>query len=423
MAIDRSRPGTEFERRDLAEDAFGLLGVTSPNTDRRADLVESFATRLAVFLSEQAGERLPLALDCVGDPHQDCASLMRRDGGDALFAQLRRRDRARNVLRPRAGRAIRFSPVAGLTIASTAPSAAPTHSPSISIFTASPLRFGEHSRGVPGMVIRSNIALCQQILPLFSCEICLYEYCTTEYEGAMPDSNKSATALRALEVMEILAEAGHPVSVAEVAEGIGADRSTAYRMLMTLHGAGYVTRDASQKNYLLGYKLLSLSRRLINANDRADFDQRDLASNGRPNRRNRPLLRPRPRRDRIGLSSQRRPAGRSRFPDRRPLAPALHFDRQGAARFSGRSHHRRSDRPRPAAHAVNTIVDPGRLRIELRNVRAQGFAYDDEFHDDMRCVAAPAFEKDASCQSGFSFSGPISRYTDAKLEELREGGG
>ena len=71
--------------------------------------------------------------------------------------------------------------------------------------------------------------------------------------------------------------------------------------------------------------------------------------------------------------------------------------------------------------AVNTIVDPDKLRIELRNVRAQGFAYDDrEFHDDMRCVAAPIFEKNGACQSGFSFSGPSSRYTDAKLEQLRD---
>ena len=93
----------------------------------------------------------------------------------------------------------------------------------------------------------------------------------------MLDSNKSATAMRALEVMEIVAEAGHPVSVAEVAEGIRADRSTAYRMLMTLHAAGYVTRDPSQKNYRLGYKLLSLSRRLLNGNDRADLIMRSCA--------------------------------------------------------------------------------------------------------------------------------------------------
>ena len=237
----------------------------------------------------------------------------------------------------------------------------------------------------------------------------------------MPDTNKSATALRALEVMEILAEAGHPVSVAQVAEGIGADRSTAYRMLMTLHGAGYVTRDASQKNYQLGYKLLSLSRRLINENDRADVINEILRRMA----------------DRTGETVHYCVLDRDatvlvyrakgvqlvavdfQIGDRSPLhctsigkALLAFQDVRAIDELIGRG------LPRIA---VNTIIDPEKLRAELRNVRAQGFAYDDrEFHDDMRCVAAAIFEKDGSCQSGFSFSGPSSRYTDAKLEELRD---
>ena len=79
----------------------------------------------------------------------------------------------------------------------------------------------------------------------------------------MSDSNKSATAMRALNVMEFLGEAGRPVSVVDVAKGIRVDRSTAYRMLMTLREAGYVIRDSTHKNYQLGYKLLSLSRNLL----------------------------------------------------------------------------------------------------------------------------------------------------------------
>ena len=50
--------------------------------------------------------------------------------------------------------------------------------------------------------------------------------------------------------MEIMSAAGGPVAVAEVAAGIGADRSTAYRMLLTLAEAGYadqahLTREAT----------------------------------------------------------------------------------------------------------------------------------------------------------------------------------
>jgi len=237
----------------------------------------------------------------------------------------------------------------------------------------------------------------------------------------MVDSNKSTTAMRALEVMEILAEAGRPVSVAEVAEGIRADRSTAYRMLMTLHAAGYVARDASQKNYQLGYKLLWLSRRLLNGADRADLVNeilRQMADRSGETVHYCAL-------DRDATVLVYRAKGTQlvavdfQIGDRSPLhctsigkALLAYQDARMVDEVIGRG------LPRMA---INTIVDPGQFRDELRNVRAQGYAYDDrEFHDDMRCVAAPVFEKDGACQSGLSFSGPSSRYTDAKLAELRD---
>jgi IclR family acetate operon transcriptional repressor len=38
----------------------------------------------------------------------------------------------------------------------------------------------------------------------------------------------------------------------------------------------------------------------------------------------------------------------------------------------------------------------------------------------MRCVAVPVFEKDGAVPGGISLSGPSSRYTPEKLEELRD---
>ena len=67
------------------------------------------------------------------------------------------------------------------------------------------------------------------------------------------DTNKSATALRALKVLEALAQSRGALSAAEVAGIIGAERTTAYRMLMTLMEAGYVVRDQRARAYRLGY--------------------------------------------------------------------------------------------------------------------------------------------------------------------------
>ena len=85
------------------------------------------------------------------------------------------------------------------------------------------------------------------------------------------DPNKSTTALRALRVLETLAQARGALSAAEVAGIIGAERSTAYRMLMTLIEAGYVVRDPRSRAYRLGHKILALSRPLLSGEERAEI--------------------------------------------------------------------------------------------------------------------------------------------------------
>lgn len=236
----------------------------------------------------------------------------------------------------------------------------------------------------------------------------------------MADSNKSATALRALQVMETLAAADRPISVWEVADGIGADRSTAYRMLMTLLEAGYVTRDASLKNYQLGYKLLSLTRNLFNKNERSALVAEALTriSNRTGESVHYCVL------DGDATVLVQRAKGTQlvavdfQIGDRSPL----HCTSIGKAILAYQDIRRVEEviakgLPRMA---VKTIIDADRFRRELEKVRAQGYAYDDrEFHDDMRCVAVPVFEKYGAVQSGISLSGPASRYTLAKLEELR----
>lgn len=236
------------------------------------------------------------------------------------------------------------------------------------------------------------------------------------------DSNKSATVMRALHVLEALSDAGRPLPVAEVARTIGADRSTAYRMLSTLAGAGYVTRDSSGRLYQLGYKLLSLSRSVLSRDEASTIIQETIRrlSNETGETVHYCVL------DRDATVLVMRAKGAQlvavdfQIGDRSPLhctsigkallayqAPAFidEIIARGLARM-----------------ARNTIVDPGILRAELEKVRKQGFAYDDlEFHDDMRCVAVPVFERRGGIpQSGISLSGPTSRYTLRKLAGLKD---
>jgi DNA-binding IclR family transcriptional regulator len=237
----------------------------------------------------------------------------------------------------------------------------------------------------------------------------------------MTDSNRSATALRALKVLEILAASPTPVPVAAVAQSIGADRSTAYRMLLTLIEAGYVDRDPGTRQYKLSYKVLSLTKHVLSDERVGELVTASLRNISEQTRETVHYC----VRDRFEsvllyrIHGSQRVAIDFRIGDRAPLhctsigkVLLCHEDEpfleqvlaRGLARFARR-----------------TIVEPDGLRAELRRVRRQGFAYDEfEFADDMRCVAVPVYGKDGSLQGGISLSGPSSRYTQDRLEGLRD---
>lgn len=248
-----------------------------------------------------------------------------------------------------------------------------------------------------------------------------YKYCAMQITRDAIDPNKSATALRALKVLEALAESRDALSAAEVADIIGAERTTAYRMLMTLIEAGYVVRDQRARAYRLGYKVLTLGRALLSGNEKIELVAACLreisAQTGEAAHYS--VL----ERDCVVLVQRALGTQRVKIDfqigDRAPL----HCTSIGKVLLA----YQEPDLIEAALLlsmprlARNTITDPARLRAELRKVRAQGYAYDDlEFADDMRCVAVPVIEKDGRVVSGISLSGPASRYSKQKLRELRD---
>jgi DNA-binding IclR family transcriptional regulator len=235
------------------------------------------------------------------------------------------------------------------------------------------------------------------------------------------DSNRSATALRALRVLEILGDAREPVSVAAVAHELGADRSTAYRMLITLMEAGYVTRDEQTRSYQLGYRLLSLSRNLLKGDERSELileAMREISAATRETVHYAVL-------DGDATVLVLRVKGSQlvsvdfQIGDRSPLH-CTSIGKVLMAYQDPRFVEEVIARGLPKV-APNTITDPDALRRALARARADGYAYDDlEFADDMRCVAVPIFQSGGVVRGGISLSGPASRYTRDKLDALRD---
>lgn len=233
------------------------------------------------------------------------------------------------------------------------------------------------------------------------------------------DTNKSSTALRAFQVLEAVARHGAPLSVTEISRHIGLDRATCYRMLRTIEEAGYLVRDDETRNYRMSRRVLSLAKHLLAEDgDRLLVSQalkRISAASGETAHYSEIDH------DSAILTQRSKGVQLVAVDFQIGERSALHTTSVGKAILAFQSPvfiEAYLEKPlRPSTEY--TITDPKVLITELDRVRATGIAYDHyELALGMKCVAVPARETDGAVRAGISISGPDSRFTDARLEEL-----
>ena len=234
------------------------------------------------------------------------------------------------------------------------------------------------------------------------------------------DSNVSATALKALSVLDYIGEQRRPVSVPQVAGAMGADRSTAYRMLMTLVQAGYVARNGD-KSYRLSFKPLTLSRHLVGEDERAQHIVETLRaiSDATGETVHYSVLEGDSAVLVFRAKGTQRVSVDFQIGDRSPLH-CTSIGKVLLAYQDARVVEAIIAKGLPKV-APKTITGGDALRRALTKIRAQSYAFDDlEFAPDMRCVAVPVFEKNGEVPGGIAISGPSSRFDIKHLERLRD---
>ncbi len=76
---------------------------------------------------------------------------------------------------------------------------------------------------------------------------------------------KQSMLEKGLEIIELLAEAGRPMTVAEISETLKMPRPTVYRLIQPLEDRGYVSRTTSRNEYTLWLKCLHLGEIVRNS--------------------------------------------------------------------------------------------------------------------------------------------------------------
>lgn len=240
------------------------------------------------------------------------------------------------------------------------------------------------------------------------------------------DTNISGTVIKALDVLECLAQYSRPMSAQEIAKVCEMSRPTAYRLLTTLKSRGFVRIDGNY-NYLLGTKLLSLGKIVLDSIDLQELARPHLhelcqISNETAN------LSIVDGTDLLYIGKEESPQNaetpifvqmRSRVGTRL----TLHSSAMGKAILANLPSAERQTlltQTMPLKpYTTNTITNLDALTYEFKRIRQHGYAIDDrEVDEGTRCVAAPVFDSTGHVVAAMSIAGPTYRLTLDQLHQF-----
>ncbi len=226
---------------------------------------------------------------------------------------------------------------------------------------------------------------------------------------------------RGLTLLEYVVSSDEPVSLGDLAELLGIERSSAHRLMATLLDYGYVIQD-SQKRYLPGPAITELACKTagrVELYDIAGPFLSDLAEQTGETAhlgvygRGRVILT-------HCISSRHTLAVTSRVGSSEPL----HCTALGKALICDYEREKLKDvlgKQRLKKYTPKTITSLVRLEKECQRICEVGLAVDDEeFRIGIRCLAAPVRDVSRNVVAAIGISGPKDRLDDDTFRQMRE---
>ncbi|MGO9884563.1 MAG: IclR family transcriptional regulator [Solirubrobacteraceae bacterium] len=230
-----------------------------------------------------------------------------------------------------------------------------------------------------------------------------------------PTSRRIQAVDRAAALLKAAAEAPKPQTLAELADATGLNRSTAWRLLLTLEHHGLVDRDPDGGRYVLGHQIARLamrdgSRALVRRMRPALTDL--AAESGMA------AILTLPTPTEPVTVDQVDPPGRPE-PNMVGWGLPLHATASGKLWLASLDEREREEllkQPLPQ-YTDKTLVDPERLRSELREIARSGAAVDrDEWDPGWSAVSVPIL-RDDRIAAMIGVMATSMRFAEAPLEE------
>ncbi len=226
--------------------------------------------------------------------------------------------------------------------------------------------------------------------------------------------------VRALGILNRLANADDGVTLTEIAQQVGLSPSTAHRLLTTLEQERYVHFNAEQKLWSVGVQAFVAGNAFLKT--------RNLVAAARPHMR--ALMEESEETVNLAVEDQFEAIYLSQIECRQMMRAfarpggrvPLHCSSVGKALMSAMSESdlskvlRQKGLPRVTVKSLNTTTA---LREDLLTARHRGYAIDDEEHAvGLRCIAAVIFNEVSDAVAAVSLSGPMARISDERIPLL-----
>lgn len=225
---------------------------------------------------------------------------------------------------------------------------------------------------------------------------------------------------RGLQALTLMAQAEGPLGVTELAEALGVDPSSSYRLLATLEEHGFVRQETQGKKYALSYAALDLANAVIRRLDVAKLAGPHLRRLVTRTGESAHLA---VRDDtRAVFVAQERATAILRVDTALGSFEPVHCTAVGKALLADFGEadldalFPDGTLPRQTSQTITSLND---LQAELARTRARGYAYDDEeMHPGVRCLAAPVRNHHGEIVASAGISGPTTRLTRERLPDL-----
>jgi IclR family KDG regulon transcriptional repressor len=236
---------------------------------------------------------------------------------------------------------------------------------------------------------------------------------------ATPPDNTVNSVIRALTILDLLGKSNGELGITEISQELRLHKSTVYRLIATLVGAGYVQQNPQTEKYRLGIHLAELGMTVLNGLDLRQVARPFLLE----------LMEYCDEAIHLGVLEDNEVVYIDKIDVNRFLTMGSRIGGRSPAYCTGlgkallafiplkKLEQYLAQTPSLHRYTPNTLAEPQSIKDHLSRIRAQGYAIDDEEHElGIRCVAVPIRNHLGEIVAAVSVSGPTLRMTREKMD-------